>query len=88
MFFLRSLARAPRATAVETPLLLRCCDPGGRGWRRRRRPPAAPGGHGALGLAARAAPAAADDDDGARAGVEDGLVDCVRDQEEDRLEGY
>ena len=82
MFFLRSLARAPRATAVETPLLLRCCDPGGRGWRRRRRPPAAPGGHGALGLAAWAV-----DDDSARAGVEDGLVDGVRGQEEDRLEG-
>ena len=84
MLCLCSLIRVHRATSstVETSLLFRRGDP----W---RRPPSDPGGHGALGLAARAAPAAAaDDDDSARAGVEDGLVDGVRDQEEDRLEGY
>ena len=85
MLCLRSLDRAARATAastVETSLHIRRSD----SWRQH---PSATGGHRALGLAARAAPAApADDDDGARAGVEDGLVDGVRDQEEDRLEGY
>ena len=81
MLCLRSLDRAARATAastVETSLHIRRSD----SWRQH---PSATGGHRALGLAARAAPA--DDDDGARAGVEDGLVDGVRGQEEDRLEG-
>ena len=82
MLCLRSLIRVHRATAatVETSLHIRRSD----SWRQH---PSATGGHRALGLAARAAPAADDDDDGARAGVEDGLVDGVRGQEEDRLEG-